>query len=123
MSVGRYNKHWVGILGGKTLAHDLIIVALDVEGLNAHLCTQWLDHCDVCQFSGSSKTVSETRLFWGVVSAFLARKLLQGCRKSRPKCIIVSGTEVLELFSSPMAFCIMLKARLRGCGCLMEQAE
>lgn len=63
MSVGRYNKHWVGILGGKTPAGELIIVALDVECLNAHLGAQWSDHCDVCQFSGSSKTVSEARLF------------------------------------------------------------
>lgn len=43
--------------------------------------TQWSDHCNVSQLSGSSKTVSEARLFWGVVSAFLARRLLRGYKE------------------------------------------
>lgn len=62
-SCWRYPKHWVGILGDQTPALDLVIVAVDVECSNAHLCSLWSDHCHVSQMPGSSNIVREPRLF------------------------------------------------------------
>lgn len=50
------------------------------------------------------------------MSALVARKLLWGQRKSRPKCVIVSGREILGLFSSPMAFYITCSKHGSGAG-------